>query len=316
MTTTLPQAATATSPGPGRRRLLPRTRAGRLPRSLRTGLLLAPALLVVVVLFLGGLALGALQSFGYQPFLPGWHWTLSSYTGLWHDPAVRASLFLTLRVSVLATAVSATLAVACALLIRRTRRGRNLLTVLFQSTLPVPHVVGAVAMLLLLGQSGFLARLLHLVGLVGAPASAPALVTDGFGWGILAEYVWKETPFIGVVVLAALSRGVDELEDVGRVLGASAWQRFRSITLPLVAPAVLAGSVIVFAFAFGSYEVPYLLGRTYPATLPVVAYQRFTDSDLTARPEAMAISMVVALVATVLVLAYVRLTESLLGRRS
>lgn len=313
MTTVLQPTATATSPGPGRRRLLPRQ---PLPRPLRTALLLAPALLVVVVLFLGGLVLGALQSFGYQPFLPGWHWTLSSYTGLWHDPAVRASLALTLRVSVLATAVSAVLAVACALLIRRTRRGRHALTVLFQSTLPVPHVVGAVAMLLLLGQSGFLARLLHVVGLVGAPASAPALVADGFGWGILAEYVWKETPFIGVVVLAALSRGVDELEDVARVLGATAWQRFRSVTLPLVAPAVLSGSVIVLAFAFGSYEVPYLLGRTYPATLPVVAYQRFTDSDLTARPQAMAISMVVALVATVLVLAYVRITASLLGRRS
>ena len=64
--------------------------------------------------------------------------------------------------------------------------------------------------------------------------------------------------------------------------------------LPLLAPAVAAASVLVFAFTFGSYEVPFLLGRPFPATLPVVAYQRFRDTDLTARPRAMAIAVVIA----------------------
>ena len=48
--------------------------------------------------------------------------------------------------------------------------------------------------------------------------------------------------------------------------------------------------MLVLAFTVGSYEVPFLLGRPFPATLPVVAYQQFRDPDLAARPLAMAIA--------------------------
>lgn len=284
----------------------------RLRQGTRTALLLAPALLVVMVLFLGGLGLGVAASLGYQPFLPHTPLTLDAYRGLLHDVEVRRSLVLTVRTAVLATGVSSVLAVVGALLLRATRRGRRLATFVFQLNLPVPHLVGAAAMLLLLGQSGLLARVLHAVGLVGAPASAPELTNDAFGWSILAEYVWKETPFIGVVVLAALSAGVEELEGAARTLGAGAWARFRFVVLPVLVPAVVSTSVIVFAFTFGSYEVPLLLGRPFPATLPVVAYQAYSDTDLTARPRAMAIAVVLAVVVTLAVLAYTALTERVL----
>ena len=78
---------------------------------------------------------------------------------------------------------------------------------------------------------------------------------------------------------------------------------------------MLSTSVIVFAFTFGSYEVPSLLGRAFPATLPVVAYQAYTDTDLTARPLAMAISVLIAVTVGVLVLAYMAMTERVLRRR-
>jgi putative spermidine/putrescine transport system permease protein len=269
----------------------------RLPQGVRTLLLLSPALAVVTALFLGGLAFGVLQSLGYQPFLGSTALTLDAYRGLVHDVEVRASLVLT---------------VACALLLRSTRRGRRLATLLFTLNLPVPHLVGAAAMLLLLGQSGLLSRVLHAVGLVDVPADAPALTNDAFGWAILAEYVWKETPFIGVVVLAALAGGVADLEGAARTLGAGPWQRFRFVVLPLITPAVLSTSVIVFAFTFGSYEVPLLLGQPFPSTLPVVAYSAYSDTDLTARPRAMAIAVLTAVLVTMVVVAYSVLTERVL----
>jgi putative spermidine/putrescine transport system permease protein len=283
-----------------------------LPQGVRTLLLLAPALLVVVVLFLGGLGLGFLQSLGYQPFLGARELSLDAYRGLVDDVEVRRSLLLTFRLALLATVLSAVLAVAAALMLRSTRRGRRLATLLFTLNLPVPHLVGAAAMLLLLGQSGLLSRVLAAVGLVDVPADAPVLTNDAFGWAILAEYVWKETPFIGVVVLAALSGGVADLEGAARTLGAGAWQRFRFVVLPLITPAVLSTSVIVFAFTFGSYEVPLLLGQPFPATLPVVAFQAYSDTDLTARPRAMAIAVVTAVLVTLVVLAYTTLTEKVL----
>ena len=102
------------------------TRPARLPRGLRIALLLAPALLVVVVLFGGGLAQALAQSVGHQPFLPGRELSLDAYRTLWSDPAVRASIGITLRVALLSTAAAAVLGVAAALLVRslgRTRRG-------------------------------------------------------------------------------------------------------------------------------------------------------------------------------------------------
>lgn len=294
----------------------PARQAWRPGRRLRLVLLLAPALAVVVVLYGGGLALGLAQSFGYLPFIGQRTFSLDAYTGLVDDVAFRRSLGLTFRLALSATFLSAVLAVAAALLVRRTRRGRRLVTFLFQLNLPIPHIVGGTAMLLLLSQSGLVSRLAFAAGLTEGTADFPALTNDAVGWGIMAEYLWKEVPFIGIVVLAALQGGIDELEDVARTLGASAWQRFRHVTLPLVTPAVTSTSIIVFAFTFGSYEIPFLLGRPFPSVLPVLAYRQYANPDLNARGEAMAISMVIAVLVSCLVLVYMRLTDrALRGRR-
>jgi putative spermidine/putrescine transport system permease protein len=135
-----------------------------LPQGVRTLLLLSPALVVVVGLFLGGLGLGVLQSLGWSPFLGSTGLTLDAYRGLVDDVEVRASLWLTFRLALLSTVVSAVLAVACALMLRSTRHGRRLATLVFSLNLPVPHLVGAAAMLLLLGQSGLLSRVLFALG--------------------------------------------------------------------------------------------------------------------------------------------------------
>lgn len=277
-------------------------------------MLLSPALGLVGVLFLGGLGLGVAQSFGYLPFLPGWHWSLDSYSGLLDDKAVRQSFVLTFRIAFLSTGLAVVVGVGGALLIRSTRRGKRLLSALFQSTLPVPHVVGALAMLLLLSQGGTLSRLTNAVSLTHGSQGFPELTGDRFGWAILAEYVWKEAPFIGVVVLSALSSGVADLEDAARTLGAGPGARLRHVVLPLITPGVLATSILVFAYSFGSYEVPYLLGRPYPATLPVVAYQYYTNVDLNARPVAMAICVVIAVLIASLVALYMLLAERFVRR--
>jgi len=286
-----------------------------LPQPVRIGLLFAPALLVIGVFFLGGLGQALAQSFGYQPYLPGSHLSADAYTALWSDPAVRASLLLTLRVAVLSTAIAAVFAVAAALLIRRLRRGRGRVTGLLQATLAVPHLVGALCMLLLLSQGGLLSRITHAAGLTASPAAFPAVTNDRFGVAIIAEYVWKETPFLTVLVLAALGRGTADLEAAARVLGAGAWQRLRHVTLPLLAPSLAGGSILVFAFAAGSYEVPYLLGRPYPATLPVVALQYYNATDLTSRPQAMAVAVLIAVLSGLAVAGY-QLVTSRLSRRA
>ena len=277
---------------------------------LRIAALLSPAAAVIAVLFLGGLALGLLQSFDYMPLIGRTSPSLRPYANLFADRAFLSSLGLTVWIALASTLLSTVLAILVALALRREFSGKRLVVFIFQLNIPVPHVVGAIAVMFLLSQSGMLARIAYLMRLIGEPANFPALIFDPYGWGIILEYLWKSVPFTGIIVLAVLQSVSEDYESVARNLGANRWQRFRYVLWPLILPGMLRASVLVFAFTFGTFEVPYLLGQTYPAVLPVLAYRNYTNVDLDARPEAMATSMVITAISTLLILLYMRLMET------
>ncbi|MCI0388285.1 MAG: ABC transporter permease subunit [Acidobacteria bacterium] len=276
-------------------------------------LMLSPALAVIGVLFVGGLALAAAQSLGY--FAPTGEnvFTLRHYAALIGDGEVYASLWLTLKLATLATVISAVCALALALGLREFARRSRAVNLLLQIPLAAPHLAMAGALITVIAPSGLLARMAYAAGLIQQPADFPALINDRYGAGIVLSYVLKEAPFIALMTLALLARLGDEYEQAARSLGASAWQRFRYVTLPLVAPAVVSSSVIVFAFIFGAFEVPFILGRPYPAMLSVVAQQRYLDVNLMARPGAIALAVISTLLTAALAWAYLRLTRALIG---
>ena len=86
------------------------------------------------------------------------------------------------------------------------------------------------------------------------------MVFDRAGTAIQLTFLWKEVPFIGIVVLAVLQGIGPQYEEIAQTLGANRWQRFRYVLLPLIMPGVLSTSIIVFAFVFANYEIPLLLG--------------------------------------------------------
>jgi putative spermidine/putrescine transport system permease protein len=276
----------------------------------RPYLLLAPALAIILILFFGGLAVAVMRSFNYMPTIGLTRPDLQAYAAVLTDPGFLQSFALTFHIAFTSTVIAAVIAVAAALLLRRIRVGRAVITVLFQLNLTVPHIVGAIGILYLFSQSGSFARLGHAVGLIERPADFPALVFDPYAIGIILHYVWKEVPFIGIIVLAQMQTLGTDYEVVARSLGASRWQAFRHVLLPLILPGVLAASAIVFAFIFGAYEVPLLLGASHPQALPVLAYKTYTDVDLAARPQAMAMAVIIAALSAVMIWAYLRLARS------
>lgn len=281
--------------------------------TVRRSLMLLPALAVLGVLFVGGLALAVAQSLGYFAPTGADAFTLQHYAALGHDREVYAALWLTLKLATLATVISAIGALALALGLREFARRNRLVNLLLQIPLAVPHLAMAGALITVIAPSGLLARLVYTAGFIEQPADFPALINDRYGAGIVLAYVLKEVPFIALMTLALLARLGDEYEQAARVLGASAWQRFRYVTLPLLAPAVVTSSLIVFAFIFGAFEVPFILGRPYPAMLSVVAQQRYMDVNLMARPGAIALAVVSAVLTAGLAWAYLRLTRALIG---
>ena len=260
----------------------------------RIALLLAPALVLLGGLFLTGLGLTLLHSFRYVPALGLTEPDLSAYIGILTSPGFLRSLGLSLWIAAASTLLAAILALGTALLLRHSFPGRALISFLVQLNLTIPHVVGAIGILYLLSQSGAFARLAHAAGLIAGPADFPVLVNDPFATGIILLYVWKEVPFITLILLANLQSLGEDHESVARSLGATRWQAFRHVLLPMLAPGLAAASALVFAFAFGAYEVPLILGQHAPRALPVLAWQAWTDTDLATRPEAMAMAIVIA----------------------
>lgn len=265
----------------------------------RPYLLVAPAVTVIMVVFGGGIGLGFVQSLGYLPVLGLTQPTLAHYAALLADQRIYAGMALTFAIALSSTVIATLLALVAAMTLRRVFRGSRPLTFVYQVPLPVPHLVAAAGLVMLLTQSGVFARVLYSAGLLTQPAEFPPIFFDRNSLGIVLVYVWKEAPFIGLVLLAILKGSALEYEEVASTLGASSWQRFRFILLPLMLPGILSTSVIVFAFMFGSFEIPLLLGVRYPEVLPVMAYRLYIDPDLTQRPAAMAIGMVITFIVIV-----------------
>ena len=284
-----------------------------MERRIGIALMLGPAVAVLVALFAGGLALGLTQSFGYFPAIGLNDPDFDAYRQVLSSPGFLRSLGLTVFVSVVTTAATVVLGFASALALRRGFRGKRIATFIYQLPLTMPYLVVAVGMMMLVSQSGLLARLMHHVGIIADPSQFPVMVHDDFGVAIILVYMWKQVPFIGLIALAVLQSIGADYEQLARSLGATPWQSVRHVLVPLVAPGLVPASIIIFSFTFGSFEVPFLLGKSFPSMLSVFAYRLYVDVDLATRPQAMATSMFIAVCVLMLVYLYRWATRRTVG---
>lgn len=273
--------------------------------------LVLPTTLVLVTLFVGGFTFGILQSVGYFSVIADKEQKIGfdAYLFAFQNETVRAGIILTFRVALISTILSTVIALAISLMISRTKRFQSTLISITQFNIPIPHVVAATGILLTFSQSGLVSRVTNHFGITDGTSDFPIVTNDPFGYGIIMSYLWKEIPFMCVLILSALRGPVTNLDETAKTLGASYGYRLRKVILPYIFPAILSGTIIVFAFSFGSYEVPYLLGEPYPSTVSVVAYQLYTDRDLANRPTAMALATITSVVIGILVYAYMKITQ-------
>ena len=201
-----------------------------------------------------------------------------------------------------ATALAVGLAFVLAIRLRASRLGQAVAML----PIAVPHVVAALAALLLLAQGGLLSRVSYGLGLTGAAAEFPALVYDRTGVALVLTYLWKELPYLTVTAMAVLLSGTRELEEVARTLGATPRQAFWRVTWPQLwrgtAPAIIAA----FAFLIGQYEMPALLAPSDPVPLSILTFERATDPNLARRGEAHVLGLLALSIAAVLVIAHAR----------
>ncbi len=287
---------------PHRRNFTATTTRGRTPSPRLLLLLLGPAVTLIALLFGGGLLLGLLQALGHVPSQSFELLTLKHFIAVLTDPDFCKSLLLTFYIAFTSTTIAAIFSLGLALLLHHYGAEDRLLHFFLQIPLTVPHLAVGISLLMLLAPAGLFSRLFIFLGIIESSSSFPLLVNDPFALTILLVYIWKEIPFITFMLITVLKNSGPELAEAGATLGADKWQRFKHITLPTLAPSLGGGCLVVFAFTFGAFEIPYLLGQTYPLTLPVWAYKNYSDIDLFARPEGIAIGLIIAGIVTLSVL--------------
>ena len=275
---------------------------------------LSPALLIIILLFFGGIFYGLLQSLGYQPAIGKYEINLDAYYNVMfaerYSKLFWTGLGLNLWVSFVSTFLAAVFALFGALAIRKTFFAKTIVNFIYSLNLPMPHLVVAVGMIFVFSQSGFLSRIVTQIGLISSPGDFPVIVKDRYGLGIILAYIWKESAFFFIILMSVLQSLGENYEELAQSLGANRWQRFRYVILPLVMPSLFSASIIVFAFSFGAYEVPALLGVNYPQMLPVMSFEFFLNPDLNARSEGMALSIIIAMIVMILVVFYFWLTQA------
>ncbi|WBB80735.1 ABC transporter permease [Micromonospora sp. WMMD882] len=212
------------------------------------------------------------------------------------EPAVLTALRLSLVSATLATVLCLLLGVPLAWLLARVRfPGRRLARALVTVPLVLPPVVGGVALLLVFGRRG----------LIGGWLDATFGVTLPFTTaGVVLAEAFVAMPFLVIAVEGAL-RGADRrYEEAAATLGAGRWTTFTRVTLPLVAPGVVAGAVLCWARALGEFGATITFAGNFPGTtqtMPLAVYLAL-ETDL----EAAIVLSVVLLAVSVTILAALR----------
>ena len=221
-------------------------------------------------------------------------WT--SLAQILYEGTVLEALRLSLLCATAATAVSFVVGVPLAWVLARARfRGLSLLRALVTLPLVLPPVVGGVALLLAFGRLGVVGRYLDLWFGFTLPFT---------NLGVIVAEAFVAMPFLVVTVEGAF-RSLDRgYEEAAATLGASRFTTFRRVTLALVGPSLVAGSVLCWARALGEFGATITFAGNFPGrtqTLPLAVYLAM-ESDPDA---AIALSLVLLLV-SVAVLALLR----------
>ena len=202
------------------------------------------------------------------------------YEKLGGNAEIQKAAWRSVLIAVLTTIIATALGTAAGIaLFRHDFRGKRILQILLFPPIAIPWLITGTAMLIFFFGIG-LGR--------GTPS-------------VIIGHVALALPYVVVVVLARLSTFDPTLEEAARSLGAGSWTVLRRVTLPWIAPGIVAGALFAFAVSFDQFVVSYFLSEPGDTTLPVLIYtairKGFTPEINAVSTIVIAVSMAIMLVA-------------------
>lgn len=281
-------------------------------RTNRTVFLVIPAALIFILFFVAPVVF--LLGMAFNPSevgVVGFSWndfTLETFARFFEKPLYWGALLRSIGLSLLAAVIALLLGYPLAYLVaKEPRPGRaNLYMILILAAMQLDLIIRMYGFMILMGDQGLINDTLMKWGLIADPLP---LMYNPFG--VVVGMVQLALPFM-ILSLIGVIQGINpSLEEAARSLGAGTWRTFFTITFPMSMPGVLAGTLLVFAIAIGSYAVPVLMGGWRVLVMPMHIYQQV--SEVGNWRFGAAIACILFAVSLAVVFVYHRYTEKYLG---
>jgi multiple sugar transport system permease protein len=266
---------------------------------------MAPATVLLVLFLTYPLGLGVWLGFTDTKIGRGGEFIgLENYEFLWEDSVTRLALFNTLFYTLIASVLKFFLGLWLAVLLNE----RLPYKTFFRSVILLPYIVPTALSALAFwwlydAQFSIISWVLikmgwidHYIDFLGDPWNAR--------WSVLAANVWRGVPFVAITLLAGLQTISPSLYEAAAIDGATAWQRFRHITLPLLTPMIAVVMTFSVLFTFTDFQLIYVITRGGPLNathlMATLSFQRAISGGALGEGAAIAIAMVPFLLAAIL----------------
>jgi len=274
-------------------------------RNVLGALFMLPAAAILLTFLTYPLGLGVWLGFTDAKIGRGGEWIgFENYEWLWDDSVFRLSIFNTFLYTVVASIVKFALGLWLALLLNRHLPFKSFLRAIVLLPFIVPTVLSAIAFWWIYdAQFSVLSWTLMKLGLIdeyinflGEPNLARA--------STITANVWRGVPFVAICLLAGLQTISPALYEAAAIDGATPWQKFRNITLPMLSPIIAVVMTFSVLFTFTDFQLIWVLTRGGPINathlMATLSFQRAIPGGALGEGAAIAISMIPFLLAAIL----------------
>ncbi|MBN1667660.1 MAG: ABC transporter permease [Anaerolineales bacterium] len=186
------------------------------------------------------------------------------------DPQVQASLRLTFGAAAAATGLAALGGIPLAYILARRRfPGKRLVEAIVDLPVVIPHTAAGIALLMVFGSRG----------LLGKPLAGIGLYFTNNALGVIIAMLFVSLPYLVNLSREAFGLVDEELERIALVEGATEWQAFTQVTLPLAWRGVFSGALMMWARGISEFGAVVILAY-HPKIIPVLIYERFQGFGL------------------------------------
>jgi multiple sugar transport system permease protein len=274
-------------------------------RNVLGALFMLPAAVILLTFLTYPLGLGVWLAFTDAKIGRIGEWIgLENFEWLWEDSVFRLSIFNTFLYTVVASIIKFALGLWLALLLNRRLPFQSFLRAIVLLPFIVPTVLSAIAFWWIYdAQFSVISWTLMKLGLIdeyinflGEPNLARA--------STITANVWRGVPFVAICLLAGLQTISPALYEAATIDGATPWQQFRNITLPMLSPIIAVVMTFSVLFTFTDFQLIWVLTRGGPINathlMATLSFQRAIPGGALGEGAAIAISMIPFLLAAIL----------------